>query len=336
MAKDNLFLGMGRGKVGDIVLSRVGGQQVARARNRAPKNPKSPLQLAQRVIMKSVALAYSLVQDITNHSFQGVAEGTPCQSVFSKRNIEMLRAVVAEEINSGERADIITSEKTNFAASGDSLAPINAYIVSEGKLATIPLLYGQPDGAASYQFYLPVVRNDESLTYAQLCAALGLNQGDQLTFMFFSYDDFMGTYQFNGFHYARIILEPSTGDMSAPFLLNGAVNLPNVKNEGDITLSLITSVTPGAEGPITTISGIGLASPHFTYETQERNTLVGAAVIASRLVGGIWARSTQSIVLRPASGAGAVENDYNTGYFGDAVSSFESAANSSLYLNQSE
>lgn len=336
MAKDNLFLGMGRGKIGDIVLSRVGGQQVARARNRAPKNPKSPLQLAQRVIMKSTALAYSLVQDITNHSFQGVAEGTPCQSVFSKRNIEMLRAKVAEEINSGERADIISSEKTNFAASTDSLAPINAYIVSEGKLPTIPLSFGMPVRTGGYVFYLPVGRDDVSLSYAQLCAALGLNQGDQLTFMFFSVDDFMGSYQFNGFHYARIILEPSTGDMSAPFILNGAINLPNVKNEGDIRLELLISVEGQGDTPIEKLVGLGLNSPHFTYETQERNTLVGAAVIASRLVGGIWARSTQSIVLRPANGDGATYNDYETGYFGDAVYSFETAANSSLYLNQSE
>jgi hypothetical protein len=51
MAKDNLFLGTARGSVGDIVFSRLDGQQVARVRNRAPRNPQSPAQMVQRIIM---------------------------------------------------------------------------------------------------------------------------------------------------------------------------------------------------------------------------------------------------------------------------------------------
>lgn len=46
--KGNLFLGMGRGSVGDVVFSRVNGQQTARARNRKPANPRTQSQMVQR------------------------------------------------------------------------------------------------------------------------------------------------------------------------------------------------------------------------------------------------------------------------------------------------
>lgn len=327
MAKDNIFLGMGRGAVGDVVLSRVGGQQVARVRNRNPRNPRSPLQLAQRVVMKTNSLAYSLVQEISNHAFQGVAEGTPSQSVFSKRNVQLLRTVVAEEINSGDTATILNSVKTNYASATDSWAPINPYLLSEGHIPPLRLEFVQA-ASVGYRFRLSASLDPQGTTYAGLVSALGLQKGDQLTFCFFSYDDVNGGYTFNGFHYARVILEPANGDMSVPFLNGSVINQPNPKNEGDVTLAQ-EEVAPGEDS-----AGLLVSSPRFPYTVGQPNTLVGAAVIVSRLSGGLWARSTQNIVLRPNDGAGGVTNDYNAGFFGDAVQSFMTSVNSSLYLNQ--
>lgn len=54
MAKGNMLLGYSRGSVGDVVFTRTKGQQIARARNRNPKNPKTPAQMAQRVKFASV------------------------------------------------------------------------------------------------------------------------------------------------------------------------------------------------------------------------------------------------------------------------------------------
>lgn len=48
MSKGNVVLGYGRGAVGDIVLTRLKGQQVAKARNRNPNNPRTSLQMKQR------------------------------------------------------------------------------------------------------------------------------------------------------------------------------------------------------------------------------------------------------------------------------------------------
>ena len=59
MSKGNLFMGFGRGKVGSVVLARSNGQQVARAYNDAPKNPRSEGQMLQRSIFASAVKFFS-------------------------------------------------------------------------------------------------------------------------------------------------------------------------------------------------------------------------------------------------------------------------------------
>lgn len=58
MATGNLFLGYGRGSVGDVTLSRVKGQQTARARNRRPNNPRTNKQVAQRAVFAAAVGFY--------------------------------------------------------------------------------------------------------------------------------------------------------------------------------------------------------------------------------------------------------------------------------------
>lgn len=50
MSKGNVLLGMARGAVGDVVFSHLKGQQVARARNRQPANPRTSSQMYQRAL----------------------------------------------------------------------------------------------------------------------------------------------------------------------------------------------------------------------------------------------------------------------------------------------
>lgn len=52
-------MGYGRGKVGSVVLARSKGQQVARAYNEAPKNPRSRGQMMQRSIFASAVKFYT-------------------------------------------------------------------------------------------------------------------------------------------------------------------------------------------------------------------------------------------------------------------------------------
>lgn len=317
MSKGNLFLGFARGKVGDVVFSRQSGEQVARARNRSPKNPQSPLQMLQRVVLKTNSTAYSMLQPICNHSFQGRQEGTDNQSRFSEINIAAMRRQLRDVINSGDPEEILQSTEFNFAGKYSSLAQFRSYVISEG---TLPVLSYDVD---SNQGGLSLPELSANMTYAQVVAALGLQQGDQITFVGLTIDDRTSaeTSEFNGLKYARVILEPSDGDMSKPFLLAGegssyTINLPNEKNDGDVVFFV------GTNKLLVEFAGSAVESA---------NALAGFAVIASRLSGGVWARSTQSLVLESN-----LHQDHNIGYLYDAIYSFLTATNSSLYLNQAE
>ena len=329
MAKGNLILGYGRGKLGDVVLYRQYGEQCSRPRNRAPKNPQTPLQLLQRVIMKTTSQAYSLMQEICDHSFQGKQVGTANQSAFAVRNVALLRGQVQSIIDAGDPVGIVTASETNYAGKATSLALINPYQVSEGSL--LPLNVGFVNGV--FKLKLPGVASVPAPTYQQVADALGLQQGDQLTFVVCSTDDSddpsADNSAFNGFAFARIILEPSNGDMSAAFLNGTAVNLPNAKNEGTISLSLAVDSDE---------VGLAFAVGSIVAASNKSNSVAAATVIASRINGGVFQRSTQSLVVRPDSGTvtGKLTYDHHEATLGGAVQSFMTEAQSSLYLNQAE
>lgn len=344
MSKGNLFLGMGRGKVGDVVFSRQNGEQVTRVRNRAPRNPQTPLQLLQRVVMKTTSGAYSLMQDICNHSFQGLREGTPNQTRFIRLNVEKLRNQLADEINSGEAADILTSGKVNFSRKNNNLCELNSYIISEGTINKLPVVLTASGN--QHSLYLPGVAASQvsTLTYQQLVDALGLQRGDQLTFCIFGADDSeeAGDNGRDGkwvaFEYARVILEPNDGDMTSVFLVlpegstQYVINKPNPKNEGNMLFSINSTTVPGVTG-----SSVVIDWASTTISATNRGIGVidmGGAVIASRYNGGIWERSNAEIVIVP--GTGIRQYDYEVDTLGDAVLSYMAGVNSSLYLNQSE
>lgn len=329
MAKGNPLLGLSRGKLGDMVLYRAYGEQCSRPRV-IPKNPQTGLQLLQRVVLKTVSGAYSLLKPIADHSFQGKQVGTMNQSRFAQVNIGLLRSGLADEINDGSLELIVNSQKTNFAPKDSMLPEINAYQISEGSLPAVSTLFT----GGLFTLVLPGAQAaGATLTYQGVLNALGLQEGDQLTFCLLSTDDSADEtpYQgrFNGFKFARVILQPATGGLDTAFISDSAINEPNVRNEGSLSITI-------------TEAGNDL---HLNFSTQSistnagmANSVAAAAVIVSRNSGGVWQRSTQSLVLRPAtlSVAGHLTYDNEVNYLGDAVVSFMSSERSSLYLNQAQ
>ena len=170
MAKGNILLGMGRGKLGDIVLTRIDGQQIARPRNRQPKNPRTNKQLYQRAVMATVMQDYSAGIKIFDHSFEGKAVGAANQRYFMKLNAKKLRAQIAADID-GDVA--VASQIGRVVAPGVS-SPVPACLqVSEGSL--INTLFGGTT--------IPAALQNE--TVAQYCTRLGLVAGDLFTFVAF-------------------------------------------------------------------------------------------------------------------------------------------------------
>lgn len=326
MSKGNPFLGLASGKLGDIVLYRTQGQQIARARNRSPKNPQSGLQMAQRSMMKTAALAYSLLQPITDHSFQGLQEGTPNQSRFTMRNIYLMRDQLGGFLALGDSSAIFNLDATNYAGKYDTQAPIRPYLISEGNLPTIPvsIVGGVP------QIAVPGTEAVSEVLYSDIVSRMGLQQGDQLTFCFLytndTVEDNAGYY--TAFDFARIILDPESGNIDDTFLDTNEFSRPlnqNPRNTGSVFLKR-------AEGAIQFLPTVNRAS----VQGGLSRSLAGVAVIVSRFENGAWRRSSQQVVLMPVTEAPATGLQYSTELLmiGDAATSWLKGQQSSLYLNQ--
>lgn len=131
MSKGNLFQGMARGSVGDVTFSRLDGKQIARVRNRNPRNPKTNPQLYGRAIMATVMRAYSAGREIFDHSFEGVSVGAASQNRFLSLNNRVLREYLAADINNSQTAN--KSINTFVGPKVQSPVP-SRYVISEGSL----------------------------------------------------------------------------------------------------------------------------------------------------------------------------------------------------------
>lgn len=174
MAKGNMFQGMARGKVGDVVFSRNNGEQISRVRNRHPKNPRTNKQMYQRAVMATVMQAYAAGQEIFNHSFQGKSVGAENQRAFLSKNSKLLRGLLAAEIEAGT-----TALNCNVAvvAPGAITPTPNEYMISEGSYPQNFFDWSESDK----EFKTPAALDAE--TIAQYAERNGLVVGDIYTFV---------------------------------------------------------------------------------------------------------------------------------------------------------
>lgn len=267
-----MLLGHARGKVGDLVFSRVNGQQVTRARAAVVKNPQTEAQMIQRILLNTVIQAYSRMSEICDHSFEGVPTGQQSMSVFMKRNLAYLRQYVSDCVNiSGYTFDDIYA----FAPIGSNEFTMNPFIIASGSLPSITIA----DISALNGAKVAVVAAGDTLTYEDVITSLGLQRGDQLTFI----SQEAWTDRRAAFNFARVILDPrdANGEMlplSTAFLNGTAINMPNPRNEGaEINYSY--------------------AGGYLTFNRSD-NAQFGAAVIVSRQKSdGSWLRSNTTITL---------------------------------------
>lgn len=327
MAKNNLFLGNASGKIGDVVLYQARGQQIARKYNPSPHNPQTPIQLLQRVVLKTSSLGYSFMQAICDHSFQGAAPGTESQSIFTKLNVAQMRLQLADYINSGNPEEILSCAESNFAASDASLPEMMPFIVSDGSLPQLVVTVAG-DSTRAFGAVTGTVTLQADASYAEVCASFGLLPGDQLTFLGLTCDDTEAGSQskFNSFRYARVILSPSDGDMTSAFIDTGnhVINKPNPRNEGDVTISLDDDKM---------LFTLGFIDP----TPESPNSLAAVAVIVSRWSGSVWQRSRAQLVLRPYAGSDTwrLKWDHGEDYMSDAIASYQrDTGRSTRYLNQ--
>lgn len=127
-----MLFSQARGKVGDLVFSRLDGEQIVRSRNRHPKNPKTNAQLYQRAIMATVLRAYSAGKVIFDHAFEGKQVGAQNQRTFLSLNAKRLRAAIAADIAASA---VGSGCSARVVGPGVPYPVAGRYQVSEGSLS---------------------------------------------------------------------------------------------------------------------------------------------------------------------------------------------------------
>lgn len=161
MSKGNMMLGYARGKVGSLVFARRKGEQITRAYNSNPSNPKSTAQMQQRMKWANLVNTYKALQPELQKSFENLAVGQTSYNAFMSANLG---------------ADAVYLTKAQASQGGAKIAP---YIISRGSLGVVEMT----GAVSSLRSSLDI---DSATTVGQFSADLlaanpTLMAGDQLT-----------------------------------------------------------------------------------------------------------------------------------------------------------
>lgn len=97
MAKGNMLLGYSRGSVGDVTFTKIKGQQVARARNRNPHNPRTNKQSLQRAIFAAAVKFYTRGnQNFYKFAFENKKAVESDYNAFMRENVKRAPAISRE------------------------------------------------------------------------------------------------------------------------------------------------------------------------------------------------------------------------------------------------
>lgn len=259
MAKGIEINGMLRGKRGGVVYSRTNGQQVSRARNFNPANPRTPSQLYQRAIMATVMRAYSAGKEIFDHSFQGKKVPMGNQTYFQSKNAKLLRQMLASDLAG-------TTQNTFKGVGPGTLTPVSGlYYVSEGSLNQnfFVITPASADNATA-KVGTPAISGAETL--ATYMSRVGLNVGDIYTFVGFGMNQsdenaFVvqdgvgeGAYQPLGrFCWVRLIVTAPTQEKAAAAASAATLaDFLHVDETSNVSSIDLLALAPGAEIVITT------------------------------------------------------------------------------------
>ena len=320
MAKGNMLLGKARGSVGDVTFSVLNSEQITRAKAKSVKNPRTEGQMVQRILMSTTIQAYSGMQAIVDHSFQGVPYQGRSMNRFNSLNVKNLRALYAQ-VAGGNSGIPIT-----FNANGMKRIALAPWILSTGSLPKVAIAE-DTEKTADWPVAKTITRRVGNLfvdsgvvlntltnvTYADFCAYYGLQQGDQLTLCALTRNHSDEEYGCS-FKYGRFILQPNDGDMS--HILSDTT----VANEKNQNCKFVED------------SGLALVfSDLFDAEDENRTYLYAAAIITSRLENQSWKRSNAQFMMATDD---LVEGGYDMQEAIDSYNGTDIDTKSPWYLNK--
>lgn len=284
-----MFQGMARGSVGDVVFYRLDGKQIARVRNRNPKNPKSQGQIAQRAIMATIMQAYSHGKEIFDHSFEGKSVGMGSMREFLSRNANALRQAIIYDFGVKPTTHLngmVNAPKTN--------TPVpNQYVISAGSLEQ-NFFNIQEATATNQNAVVTTPAALEGETMSEYAARVGLHVGDIYTIVGFALRPTStvfstpngigaGAYQEKGqFYYVRLIVTDGINSDSPVTSVKMNDIFEEVATQGIDTLAGFTS-------PVANYNmNLGLIA-HFA---EEEWIAVSAGIIRSEVNSGLRSNET--------------------------------------------
>lgn len=90
MAKGNMFQGRARGSVGDVTFQVLKGQQISKARNRQPANPRTTKQMTQRSLFVDAVKFYTRgTQNLFKFAFEGKKQTESDFNAFMRVNAKL-------------------------------------------------------------------------------------------------------------------------------------------------------------------------------------------------------------------------------------------------------
>lgn len=289
MAKGIEMNGQLRGKRGGVVYYRQNGQQVSRARNFAPSNPNTEKQRIQRMIMATVMQAYSFMDEIVDHSFEGIKYRQDSMSYFLRVNANKLRSLTGNPLRTSA-----------YVAKGLQALVPNTYTISRGSLNTFPLLHSY--SGAIYPFCFDSGLDDvaaDRMTLQEFFDMTNTQPGDMLTFCFIaptgfdlyteSRADERNILRECKFVYHRLKFKDDyTAVQLAAFLYTA---------EGRIVSDLIDTDMSNVDGLLFTHFAEQQEASMLYLQDESCDSLYAAAVVRSRLSDGQWRRSSADMLI---------------------------------------
>lgn len=261
-----MLLGYARGKVGDLVFSRQGGQQVTRARAAKVTNPRSTAQQIQRMIFGTVSYAYSLLHAICDHSFEGVQYGQRSMSKFFSLNLKALRAYYPTDQDPDKRP---VDAKAYILPTREGAIGCGLQIAA-GTLPEVAPHVVPEDGQLNGFGRGVTVAEDAQMTIAQMLESLNAIAGDQITLV--AIDDA------NRLHLSRYVVkaDATTTQLSQPWD-NTGTNEAFDATKTNVESSLL-------------LNDIKIGNQSYA-DIDNRTEFASVSIIISRKEGNKWLRS---------------------------------------------
>lgn len=244
MAKSKSFFGLRRGSTKSLTFSVFNGKQVTKDRVESVRNPRTILQMRQRMVMATASAAYTAMKEIVDHSFEGLTYGLDNMSEFIRQNAKAIKAAALNP----------DTAKFAFNPYRDRNLYGGAFIMSSGTASPIPS--NMVDVTSESADYTRVIFGDQTIEQGELSANalyahLGIAVGEMCTVCFIARNDTDAT---GIFGFVRLIakaagVEPLTAQNYKNFI-NVESNLPlglNIVGSGNIKFAVATpgTVTQG-------------------------------------------------------------------------------------------